>query len=67
MHSNLLHEFKRLLPAEEAEQAAAGLAVLIDGLWLRLGLGVQPVTRSEALEISRGYLEQTLGRTGELS
>lgn len=61
MHSNLLHEFKVLLPTDEVEQAARGLAVLIDGLWLRLGLGVQPIGRPEALAIARGYLEQVLG------
>ena len=60
MHSNLRHEFKRLLPPLDADRAARGLAVLIDGLWLRLGLGVQPIERPEALAIARGYLEQVL-------
>lgn len=61
MHSNLLHGFKALLPEPEAERAARGLGVLIDGLWLRLALGVQPIHRPEALAIARGYLDQWLG------
>ncbi len=33
--SNLVYEFRRELPREQAEEAGYGLAALIDGLWLR--------------------------------
>src|SRR3546814_7407888 len=33
--SNLSHAFRQLLPAAEARAAAAGLAAMIEGLWLR--------------------------------
>ena len=32
--SNLVYEFRRELPREQAEEAGYGLAALIDGLWL---------------------------------
>src|SRR5690606_41948943 len=35
LHSNLKHEFMKVLSKSEAEKAAQGLAALIDGFWLR--------------------------------
>ena len=33
--SNIVYEFRRELPRQQAQQAGYGLAALIDGLWLR--------------------------------
>jgi betaine-aldehyde dehydrogenase len=38
MLSNLRHDLKRLLPAEEAASLAAMVAAMIDGVWLRAAL-----------------------------
>jgi hypothetical protein len=40
--SNLRHAFKQLLPEDEARMAAAGLAAMIEGLWLRCALTSGP-------------------------
>src|SRR3546814_19549227 len=42
--SNLSHAFRQLLPAAEARAAAAGLAAMIEGLWLRCALSSGPLT-----------------------
>lgn len=49
MHSNLVEALVGLVPRAEAETISVGLSALIDGLWLRLGLGTGSMTREEAL------------------
>ncbi|EFK3982466.1 transcriptional regulator BetI, partial [Escherichia coli] len=41
--SNLVSEFRRELPREQAQEAGYGLAALIDGLWLRAALSGKPL------------------------
>ena len=47
--SNLRHELKHLLEPEEAKSASKQLGILIDGLWMRGGLSVEPVESSAAI------------------
>jgi TetR/AcrR family transcriptional repressor of bet genes len=47
--SNLRHELKHLLDPEEAKSASKQLGILIDGLWMRGGLSVEPVESSAAI------------------
>ncbi|EWY42660.1 transcriptional regulator [Skermanella stibiiresistens SB22] len=64
LRSNLLYDLRRLLPNGRAEEAATGLAALIDGLWLRASLdgAENPAT---ARTIVRGYLAAQLGTAAE--
>lgn len=58
--SNLRHAFKQLLPADEAQTAAAGLAAMIEGLWLRCALSNGPLTVEQARMIARDYVARFL-------
>ena len=58
--SNLLHPLNRLLPRAEAARLAAGLAALIDGLWLRCALTGGALAPDEARAIARDYFTTQL-------
>lgn len=60
--SNLGHAFRALLPADAAQSAAAGLAALIDGLWLRCALTGGEVGTATARRLAGDYLACRLGR-----
>ncbi len=60
--SNLRHAFKQLLPAPEAGLAAAGLAAMIEGLWLRCALTDGLLTIDDARTIARDYVARFLDR-----
>lgn len=46
--SNLVSEFRRELPREQAQEAGYGTAALIDGLWLRAALSGKPLDKTRA-------------------
>jgi TetR/AcrR family transcriptional repressor of bet genes len=54
--SNLLWDLKRLLPAKEAVLVANGVAMMIDGGWLKCALATEPLSREEAMEPIWHYL-----------
>jgi transcriptional repressor BetI len=56
LKSNLLHGLRGLLSAQDADHVATGLAVMIDGLWLRATLRTGGVTFAEAHALARDYL-----------
>jgi TetR/AcrR family transcriptional regulator, transcriptional repressor of bet genes len=58
--SNLRHAFRQLLPDDEARMAAAGLAAMIEGLWLRCALSNGPLTVDQARAIARDYVARLL-------
>jgi TetR/AcrR family transcriptional regulator, transcriptional repressor of bet genes len=58
--SNLTHAFRQLLPTEDARMAAAGLAAMIEGLWLRCALSNGPLTIDQARLIARDYAKRLL-------
>lgn len=66
--SNLHHALNGLLPEALPDRAAAvrriatGLAILIDGLWLRAALGDVSPTETRALAL--GYVDAELARLG---
>ena len=64
LHSNLVAALSGLVDRAEAELLARGLSALIDGLWLRLGLGSGFMTREEALRQIDRFLEGRLPATG---
>ncbi len=45
LYSNLTAHFARALPAEQARDAGASMAALIDGLWLRMTLAPKPMAQ----------------------
>ena len=60
MHSNLMSGFVQIVPRPEAQRLSLSLSALIDGLWVRLGIGDQTVTSSIALALARDLLANGL-------
>lgn len=56
MRSNLMTALSALVPTEQCEIVALGIASLIDGLWLRLGLHPGELSAAEALMQMADYL-----------
>ncbi|STM20451.1 transcriptional regulator BetI [Escherichia coli] len=54
--SNLVSEFRRELPREQAQEAGYGLAALIDGLWLRAALSGKPLDKTRANSLTRHFI-----------
>ncbi|MFV8836597.1 choline-responsive transcriptional repressor BetI [Aquisalimonas sp. APHAB1-3] len=66
LKSNLLYSLRQLVDEDEAEQMATGLAVMIDGLWLRAMLRTGGLNVAEARALARDYLTTQLAiRTTE--
>ncbi len=63
MRSNLLSALTHILPPGECEAVALAITSLIDGLWLRLGLQSEGLTRDMALAQMRDYLAHRLPKT----
>lgn len=63
LHSNLVAALVGLVPRQEAEDIAAGLSALIDGLWLRLGLGAGSMDRDAALRQVWRYVDRLVPAT----
>ncbi|KAE9532458.1 transcriptional regulator BetI [Ursidibacter arcticus] len=55
LYSNLLSHFKKLLPREYANDAARGLAALIDGLWLHGSLRSSKFDSIQARKIALSF------------
>nr|WP_299240906.1 transcriptional regulator BetI [uncultured Halomonas sp.] len=62
LYSNLCFQFRRCLPRQEAQNAARGLAALIDGLWLRGALASKTLDVERARRIAYDYLDGQLQR-----
>ncbi len=60
MLSNLGDAFAKLLPPERAKTAAAGLAAMIEGLWLRCALSNGPLTMDQARLLAQDYVDRLL-------
>lgn len=58
--SNLLWDLKKLLPARDAALVANGVAMMIDGGWLRCALATEPLSREEAMKPIWEYLKAHL-------
>ncbi|MXJ84085.1 transcriptional regulator BetI [Klebsiella michiganensis] len=61
--SNIVYEFQRALPREEAQEAGYGLAALIDGLWLRAALSGKPLDKARAETLAEHFISQYLPPT----
>lgn len=60
MHSNLMSALKQMVAREDAERLALSISALIDGLWVRLGLGDTTVTSAMALDMAYRFLEDAV-------
>lgn len=60
MRSNLLSALLQMTDRQEAEELALGISALIDGLWLRMALDSQALTREGALLHMQRYLDRHL-------
>lgn len=60
LFSNLCSQFHRLMPREQARDAARGLAAMIDGLWLRGTLTPEGLDTQRARRLAHAYLDQLL-------
>ena len=49
IYSNLKHELKHFLDLEDAESTSRQLGVLIDGIWVRAGMLVEPIESKVAI------------------
>ncbi|WP_275148964.1 transcriptional regulator BetI [Citrobacter koseri] len=58
--SNIVYEFRRELPRQQAQQAGYGLAALIDGLWLRAAPSGKPFNLSLAQALTTYFISQHL-------
>lgn len=56
----LVYEFRRELPREQAQEAGYGLAALIDGLWLRAALSGKPLDKTLAQSLTSHFIRQHL-------
>ncbi|TDR53880.1 MULTISPECIES: transcriptional regulator BetI [Halomonas] len=67
LYANLCHQFRRLMPRDEARACARALAALIDGLWLRGALTLEGLDSDEARRLARDYLDRLLDSRDTLS
>jgi TetR/AcrR family transcriptional repressor of bet genes len=61
LHSNLVHELKQLTNPARAQSIAAGLAALIDGVYIRQALRENPLDRFQTMGLVWDYLDTKLG------
>jgi betaine-aldehyde dehydrogenase len=65
MLSNLRHALRQLLPPQQAEDMAAMVASVIDGLWLRATLSGRSETESaNARQLATAFVDGQLGAAG---
>jgi TetR/AcrR family transcriptional repressor of bet genes len=60
LHSNLMSGLTRLMPRDEAERAAEGIAALIDGFYIRRALKDGAPNAASAVTVIEDYLETKL-------
>lgn len=60
LYSNLCHQFRRVLPREQAREAASTLAAMIDGLWLRGALAPHGLDADAARRLALANRDQLL-------
>lgn len=60
MHSNLMSGYGKLREKAEAHRLSLAMSALIDGLWVRLGVGDTLLTSSVALSLAREQLKHSL-------
>ena len=67
LHSNLMSGLLPVLPRDDAERAAEGVAALIDGLYIRRALKDGAPDAASAIALVFDYLDTTLAQRGKPS
>lgn len=62
LHSNLMHDLKKLTSPSKAETTAHGIAALIDGFYIRHALKEPGPDRMDIIRIIVDFLHQQIGR-----
>jgi TetR/AcrR family transcriptional regulator, transcriptional repressor of bet genes len=65
LHSNLVHSLRQLTNDANAHLIAAGLAAMIDGLYIRQALRENPLDRFQSMGLVWDYLDLKLGQKGD--
>ena len=60
MHSNLMSGLTRMTIREDAERLSYSISALIDGLWVRLGLGDTTISSAMALDMAYRFIEASV-------
>lgn len=60
LYANLCHQFRRLMPRDEARDCARSMAAMIDGLWLRGALSPEGLDAARARRLATEYLNRLL-------
>lgn len=61
LHTNLVFALRSLMPSQEAEHTAEGIAALIDGLYIRRALKDGPPDAASAIALVQDYLSLRIG------
>lgn len=64
LSSNLMHELRQLIEPERARNATLGIALLIDGLWLRRARTTDAIDAKAAIQCLETYVGQSIDRSG---
>lgn len=62
LQSNLLHSLKQLVSESDARRIATGVAVWIDGLWLRHAKSADALDHEAAIALIETYIDNELAR-----
>jgi transcriptional repressor BetI len=60
LNSNLMHDLRKLCADKDARRIAAGIAVMIDGLWMRVGMDGGAMDRNFCIALIDDYIEKSL-------
>jgi TetR/AcrR family transcriptional regulator, transcriptional repressor of bet genes len=64
LHSNLVSALNLLVSEEHAQRIAEGTAAMIDGLYIRQGLGSAPISIEASVALTEDYISAQLALTG---
>lgn len=62
LHSNLVHALKQDADADRARRIARGIAVLIDGMWVRQAVAADPIATRDMVAFILDYVDESLQR-----
>ena len=65
LYSNLCFQFRKKMARDDAQNAARGLAALIDGLWLRGALAPEGLNIPRAICIAFDFIDEQFNKTAD--
>jgi TetR/AcrR family transcriptional repressor of bet genes len=64
LHSNLVHELARMVPRPRAQEIAAGVGALVDGVYVRHALPEEAPGQAETIALVLDYIDLSVGAVG---